>query len=105
MDKEIAVMPWERDKYMDALCVTQHDLQLEIEERSKTVGQMSKIHQLIDEYECLPPVHKKAVASEMEELKVIVNWKPSKDENLVREFKWNKKYMETGKNSKSKRKI
>jgi len=85
MDKEKAVMSWERDKYMDALCVTQHDLQLEIEERSKTVGQMSKIHQLINDYECLPPVHKEAVAKEMEELKVIVNWKPSNDKDIKAE--------------------
>lgn len=85
MDKEMAVMSWERDKYMDALCISQNDLQLEIEERSKTVGQMSKIHQLIDEYECLPPVHKEAVAKEMEELKVIVNWKPSNDKDIKAE--------------------
>jgi len=85
MDKEMAVMSWERDKYMDALCISQNDLQLEIEERSKTVGQMSKIHQLIDEYECLPPVHKEAVAKEMEELKVIVNWKPSNNKDIKAE--------------------
>ena len=85
MDKEMAVMSWERDKYMDALCITQNDLQLEIEERRKTVGQMKKIHQIIDEYEGLPPVHKEAVAKEMEELKAIVNWKPNESEDIKAE--------------------